>query len=704
MRRSLSRFCTPLLALLCCIAFASCGAGKTGLSPASLPGSLGRPSDYAPGSPSAPRVVQDDLDDSAVYRSADEIDPLLPSQNVAVSDMGPVTFLAQEPGPGSALSEAAFCTYNFSVAGYDRSARVLLTWEVQPQGTNTWLALSNWDADRWDWIKVTDPAVVVVGDMARYISPAGKLLLIVFSLDTSQPRLGSLRLGAPVPVANLVLDKVSGSPDFVVHADAGSSQPGADSITRFEWDKEGDGDFELDTAAVSETDLTYLTEGIFQATVRVTNTAGETDTASVEVRSIKKWTHTFGKTDIDSVADAAVSASGEIYLAGFQRSSETGLPLNAAVIKLSAFGELIWAKAYSSAEQSNELTCAELDSDGNLVVGGYQDNPASPNKQFLVQKWSPEGEVLWSRNYGGSSEDEVRDLKTDGADIYLAGRSEGLALHAAALDSSGGLLWDRNVMLDNSADQVHSLALRYSALGVLQGIAVLGTRLSNGANSAWRVDFDSSGAGTSSSVLDNNSGALAFTGDALIYRRDVLNGTEHYLLAGIREDVGGSRAYILEIPPTGASVNAQAISGADFERVTDLSYDSNGNLLACGRINDGISVTGFLFGVYMPGLGFGVTRQYGVSAGNGVVGGIQPALDGFIGYGFAPDNSSAFTVLLISGSEFDTSWQALGFSQTVPDYLVSDSQGLSYDLAPLLTTDSGGGGVDALALFSYDLF
>ena len=88
----------------------------------------------------------------------------------------------------------------------------------------------------------------------------------------------------------------------------------------------------------------------------------------------------------------------------------------------------------------------------------------------------------------------------------------------------------------------------------------------------------------------------------------------------------------------------------------------------------------------------------------GVVSGIVAAPAGFIGYGFAPDNTGQFSVLLISGGSFATSWQALGFSQTEPDYILSDSLGATYDLGPSLTLDSGGGGVDALATFSYDLF
>jgi hypothetical protein len=90
-----------------------------------------------------------------------------------------------------------------------------------------------------------------------------------FSVDTElRPRLTI----APNPV-------LVGSPTTL---DASTSTSGF-AITRYEWDLDGDGTFDLDTAATPKTTQTYLAAGVQHVGVRLTDSAGRTGTTTCDL-------------------------------------------------------------------------------------------------------------------------------------------------------------------------------------------------------------------------------------------------------------------------------------------------------------------------------------------------------------------------------------------------------------------------------------
>ena len=134
------------------------------------------------------------------------------------------------------------------------------------------------------------------------------------------------------------------------------------------------------------------------------------------------------------VVKVIADPEGNIYTLTFTNSSAGDIQQNAGLedillIKTSAEGQTEWVKTYggSSFERAYSL---RLLSDGNILIAG---RTASNNGVFsgflgledaFLLKVSTDGDVLWSRNYGGSQTDSFFDvIEIEGGDLIACGIS-----------------------------------------------------------------------------------------------------------------------------------------------------------------------------------------------------------------------------------------------------------------------------------------
>lgn len=160
----------------------------------------------------------------------------------------------------------------------------------------------------------------------------------------------------------------------------------------------------------------------------------------------------FGGTGSELVADVAGDPAGNIYLAG----TFTGGPdfdpgagitvlnsLGGADVflgKYSPAGALIWISRIGGTGAEG-VTSLARDTQGNLYVGGgfegATDFDPGPGFQILnsvggedgyIAKYSPSGDLLWVRRFGGIGTDEVADVSVDFAgNVYAGGVFTGQA-------------------------------------------------------------------------------------------------------------------------------------------------------------------------------------------------------------------------------------------------------------------------------------
>ena len=86
------------------------------------------------------------------------------------------------------------------------------------------------------------------------------------------------------PVAVITANPMSGQAPLTVNfSAAGSHDPDGGTITRYEWDLDGNGSFEMNTGTNPNASRTYTSVGSVSVSVRVTDDEGAQDTASVTI-------------------------------------------------------------------------------------------------------------------------------------------------------------------------------------------------------------------------------------------------------------------------------------------------------------------------------------------------------------------------------------------------------------------------------------
>lgn len=143
----------------------------------------------------------------------------------------------------------------------------------------------------------------------------------------------------------------------------------------------------------------------------------------------------------ESVTEMTKGQSGDLYLTG--TAMNTGGFFDIFTARLSSHGDLLWVRLFDGPAGRHDLPVSILtDEAGNVYVGGYvpRDGEWHPaNGRYLLLKYSPSGDLLWSREYTGTSplDDryELRDLHRDRSGrLWLAG-SAGVVCY----DSSGAV-------------------------------------------------------------------------------------------------------------------------------------------------------------------------------------------------------------------------------------------------------------------------
>jgi len=175
------------------------------------------------------------------------------------------------------------------------------------------------------------------------------------------------------------------------------------------------------------------------------------------------WTRQFGTATYDEATGISVS-SADVYVTGhtygaFPQQENAGYN-DVFVMKFDADGNVLWTRQFASSAPGQDVTFA-VDASGNIYVAGYTngvfpgETPSGPlgGNDAFVRKYNPSGDVLWTRQFGTSSDDFANGVATDGSNVYVAGQTAGTfpgQTYAGSYDAfvrkydvSGGALWTR---------------------------------------------------------------------------------------------------------------------------------------------------------------------------------------------------------------------------------------------------------------------
>ncbi len=617
---------------------------------------------------------------------------------------------------GSALGRTAYGAYSFSVPGYDRSSRVVLQWSAAPASGKLYVALADWTADRWVFFPVDENQIAGVGDMQRFVAADGRLLLFVLLSGADPGRLASVRLGQPAPAAALSATPDGGPAPLSGLLDASASTTPAGTITRFDFDLDGDGVFELDNGLDPTIDFDYSDEGSYQPAVRVVNDFGEFTIASVSVNVLDYWQHTFGGTHLDTAVEVLPLPNSELLLLALMYEDPmVSSHSYSALIRMDRFGDVLWARR-SELDGNLQPKAMTLDSDGNIIVVG-EVLVSGSNTRAWVQKLDPQGQPLWSRSYAvtdpldtfGNLTSRFNDVLVVGSDIYFCGgydyatpnsdyfsNSRVLLGH---LDSAGGSDWLRARDALQGRDEANCMVLRSSISALDPDTLMLMGRAEEYdfhsdrvVSRALRVDFDREGNYVGASRLNVPD---LFAMSITAARSSGFSPSQFRLhLTGYVQSTDGSvaGAYYLRIRAAGDSDQGCVIPST-FGANT-MSFGDAGKLLLPSRRFDNTSLimrvdplTGQVFGTADSSQ----LQQESLS-------GALAFVNGLVYYGSAKDNSGTWSPDVSSSNSFSCSWADYGFAEPSFSY-TADFLGItSSDIAEAVeaSLDSGAGQSDIL--------
>lgn len=406
--------------------------------------------------------------DSDLTQDGADFDATLPHNHAAADGIN--VDLTSAYTKGSPLSGLAYCTYLFSVPGYDRNNQVRLQWSIAPSPSSPYfVGLANWGTDSWDWYPFSDSGVADTGPMIDYFNFTHNLLAVLAVEGNGLSILSAIRLGALPPVAILSANPTTGVVPITVHLDASASTTSVGTITKYEWDFNGDGTYDQDTGTTPTVDHLYSSGGDITAAVRVTSSIGASATASVALQLTGPWIHTLGKGSAEAFESTASDPSGNIYATGYTNewrpSGEVDLLL---LSKWSPTGKLLWAKTWDGGFKTHHGQAVQVDSDSNIIVAGEMVLTGGEHRAVL-QKWTPGGTLAWCRQYKDSQTGHAgfQSMKTDGTDIYAAGYGpnyEGVSTPLVMkIDTSGSPQWE-HVFQTSQISWVADLALRWTYL------------------------------------------------------------------------------------------------------------------------------------------------------------------------------------------------------------------------------------------------
>jgi hypothetical protein len=156
------------------------------------------------------------------------------------------------------------------------------------------------------------------------------------------------------------------------------------------------------------------------------------------------WSDQFGTAGVDRADAITRDGSGAVYVvgttAGALRGQRSAGGTDVFVRKLDAAGTEIWIRQFGAAGDDRG-TAVAVDKASNVFVAGRTESamPAqhsAGNFDAFIRKLDPNGNELWTNQFGTAADDDAIGLATDAeGNAYAVGRTRGTL---AANGSSGG--------------------------------------------------------------------------------------------------------------------------------------------------------------------------------------------------------------------------------------------------------------------------
>jgi hypothetical protein len=123
---------------------------------------------------------------------------------------------------------------------------------------------------------------------------------------------------------------------------------------------------------------------------------------------------------------------------------------NVYLIKTDSYGDTLWTRTYGGESNDEGRSVQQTSPDSGYIIAGYTESFGTGGSDVYLIKTDSSGDTLWTRTYGGESNDEGRSVQQTFPDsgYIIAGYTEssgagGSDVYLIKTDSSGDTLWTR---------------------------------------------------------------------------------------------------------------------------------------------------------------------------------------------------------------------------------------------------------------------
>jgi hypothetical protein len=260
------------------------------------------------------------------------------------------------------------------------------------------------------------------------------------------------------------------------------------------------------------------------------------------------WNKTYGGTDDELLSICKQTSDGGYIMGGYSTGGFGAGQYDAYVVKTDGNGNVIWSKTYGG--YSGEiLNTIQQTSDGGYILGGYTTTFGAGSFDFYFIKIDGSGNVLWSKTYGGTGDDRIYTLlQTADGGYILAGITNSFGAGAdeflvVKTDGSGNFSWSKTY---GSAGYEAARSIQTTSDG---GYIISGYSTGFGAGSfdAYLIKTDGSG---------NPSWSKTYGGGGNDYGFSVKQtGDGGYIIAGTATSFGAGQhdLYLLKTDENGSA-------------------------------------------------------------------------------------------------------------------------------------------------------
>ena len=323
---------------------------------------------------------------------------------------------------------------------------------------------------------------------------------------------------------------------------------------------------------------------------------GECNTANVPTI---QWQKTIGNNDTVTIDDIQKTTDGGYILAGYKKNTQNDSDY--WIAKLNSNADIEWEKTYGGSN-TDKATCIQQTADGSYIVAGYSysvnGNVTNNNggSDAWILKLSTNGDIEWQKTYGGSYIDILSNIKQTTDNKYIAtgytNSSDDDILNnqgdydylVIKIDTNGNLEWTKtfggtNSDIANDVQQTTNgeyliAGYTFSNNGDITsnhgGFDAWVIKINSNGNLAWQKTYGGSGFDVASCIQKTNDG--------------------HYIVAGITDsndgDItnshGDKDAWVVKIDDLGTILQQTTIGTNGSEGVNSILQTHNNNFLVVG--------------------------------------------------------------------------------------------------------------------------